>query len=124
MPLYSDVNQYSPHKHDMIYDVSSVYQSLDNLLTTRTGERLFDPIGWPDLEKELHKLMSDSVAFSILNKIVMAIQMREPRVNLLLGRCNVTPDYDNHVYDIDFVFSLRGYESDGNFSYSGTLETE
>ena len=118
--LYSDVNQYEPHRRDILYDVQSVYQSLHNLFTIENGEVLFDLSGWPSFRSDLHKLMSDVTAFSILNKVINAVKIREPRVNLIENQCDVVVDADNREYKVDLVFELIGL-TDGEFEFKGIL---
>ena len=43
MSIYTDINQYTPTAQVLLTNIESIYQSLNNILTTKPGERVFNP---------------------------------------------------------------------------------
>lgn len=120
MALYSDINQYDPTVKETLTDVESVYQSINNILSTHIGERVFNQIG-SELEELIHEIMDDTTAFEIYSYVIQAIERWEPRVRLKYSQCSVTPNYDEQRYDVVLVFNILGLE-DQEFKHEGTLE--
>ena len=122
MPIYSDVNE-QKITGTLVEDISSIYQSINNILNTIPGERLFNPEFGLDLSSWVFDLMNEANAFSILSEIAGAINRWEPRVFVEFGQSVVTPNYDQNRYDINVVFSVVGI-TDQTFEYSALLVRE
>lgn len=122
MPIYSDINQTSPTQTNFVNDLDSIYQSIQNILATRKGTRLFLPEFGSELEDLLFEPMDETTVMRIYNYIVLAIQKWEPRVSLHYGRSYVKPNYDNYTYDITLTFRVHGLDENTFYTYGGTLE--
>lgn len=122
MAIYSDINE-QIITSILVEDVASIYQSINNILNTIPGERLFNPEFGVDLASWLFDLMNEANAFSILSEITGAINRWEPRVIVDFGQSNIIPNYDKNMYDINIVFSLVDL-TDQTFEYNGLLERE
>ena len=122
MAIYSDINE-QVISGTLLEDIESIYQSLNNILNTIPGERLFNPEFGLDLSSWLFDLMNESNAFSILSEIVGAVNRWEPRVTVDFGNSSVVPNFDENRYDITIYFSVVGL-TDQTFEFSALLTRE
>jgi len=120
MPVYSDINQTTPETKPLLIDIESVYQSINNILNTNLGERLFNPGFGSELESMLFEIMNNSTANRILNGTIRAINKWDPRIRFDRSQSKITPNYDENRYDVVLAFSVIGVDST-NFKYEGSL---
>jgi phage baseplate assembly protein W len=119
--LYSDVNQYTPESVPLLTDVKSIYQSVHNIVSTRKGERLFNVEVGVDIDNELFEVMDIDSADQIYSELVTAIESQEPRVSVVQQQSSITPDYDNHCYEVLLYLEIVGKENEG-FQFEGKLK--
>jgi phage baseplate assembly protein W len=122
MAIYSDIDE-QKITSILVEDIASIYQSINNILNTVPGERLFNPEFGVDLASWIFDLMNEANAFSILSEITGAINRWEPRVFVDFGQSSIIPNFDQNRYDINIVFSIVDI-TDQSFEYSGLLERE
>lgn len=116
--LFSDLNQYNPTESPLVYNVDDVVQSINNILRTPLGSRMFLPEFGTQLEDLLFELMSDKTSLAIQSAIITGIRLWEPRV--ALKQATVFPNYVDGVYDVTVVFTIPAL--DGKlFEYQGQL---
>ena len=120
MTLYSDLNQYNPTDQPLLTEVEAIYQSLNNIFSTKLGERLFKPEFGSELENHLFDFVDDTTQLSIFSTLVGAIERWEPRVTLDYGSTEILPDPNNNKFDVTVVFSIDGFD-DQNFEYRGSV---
>ena len=120
--VYSDLNQRDPFEvgQEILTNTASVFQSIQNILTTRKGERLFNPEFGIDLEDHLFELMDDISEIEIEREVTEAIRLFEPRVAILHQFTKITPDPTNNQFNLKLVFRILGFE-DTTYEISGTL---
>lgn len=123
MPLYSDVNQFTPKKTELVYDLQSIYQSIGNILATPKNTRLFLPEFGSTIEDLLFEPMDAQTEASLYDAIVIAIDEWEPRVSLDYSKSSVTANYDEHRYDVLLTFKVRGLTDTNFHTYAATLYT-
>lgn len=119
MPLYSDLNIYTPKIQPLQVELRAIYQSMDSIIRTRKGDRLFRPDYGLDLEEYLFDLIDDTTSTIILLQISQQLAENEPRVEIDLTNSRVIGDPDNHTYDILLTFSVVG--APGIFEYQGII---
>lgn len=112
MVFYSDVNRQDNLVDGKVYDLEAVYQSIDTILKTHPGERLFLPEFGVDLEKYLFEPMTWINEKMMFEDVVSAITRWEPRVTIHHQKSGITEDPLNHRIDIDLVFSIKGKRYD------------
>jgi len=130
MALYSDVNNTiqktklttdAPAKDlGIVKDVAAISQSIDNIIQTRKGERLFLPEFGAQFEDVLFELMDDITSNTILSQVFEAVEQWETRIIVDYGSSTVLPDVDSHTYYIRLVFSIKGLSPE-KFEYTGTI---
>ncbi len=121
MSQYRDLNAKTPTSKPLVTGVESVYQSLDNLFGTLKGQRPFNVTYGANLDNLLMEQLSEDTAFLIFKNVTDAIQVSEPRVKVLFGKSEVTPDYDNNTYNVVIYFRLQGV-SDEDFTYIDSIQ--
>ena len=104
--VYSDVDSRMRIRNDgnpvIHYDEDAIIQSIKNLLSTVTGERVRNPIG-SSLIRTLFESISTDAATDIRQALITSIQRYEPRVTI--KTVQVTPLFDQNRYEI--VIDLR-----------------
>jgi len=98
----------SPHNiNDIRTDVDEVAikNSVFNLLTMRSGAKIFSPQINTALDQHLFEVISDIAANQIGQTMVDVLERWEPRINVL--QVNVTPDIDQQTYSIQLLYSLK-----------------
>lgn len=120
MPIYSDINQFSPTLKPLLTDIQSVYQSLYNLFNTRVGEKLFTRFGL-DIEDTLFEPADELSSLDLFRIITDGIEEFEPRVEVNFTDTKITPIPDQNKFEVDLVFSIQGIDGQ-SFSFKGILE--
>lgn len=121
MPIYSDLNQYTPTEKALVEDLESVYQSIGNILMTPKGTRLFNPEFGSDVEALLFEPMDELTAIKLYDTAIFSIEKWDTRVKIDYGSSTITPDYPNRCYDVVLFFNVVGIESQFDLTYTGTL---
>ena len=112
MIFYSDVNRQDFFVEEKIYDLESIYQSLDSILNTEKGERLFLPEFGVELEKFLFNLMDWKNRILLFEEVYGAITKWEPRVEIDFQKSGVVEDPLDHTVYLVLVFSIKGKKED------------
>lgn len=118
--IYSDVNDTPVNSTDKVYDVQSVYSSLNNLFNTRRRERLFRPLEGLDIDELLFEPLNEDTAQSIFSLVIDSIARSEPRLELDMSKTDVVPDYDGNAYEVTIAFKLRGFKDE--YEFKGAFE--
>ena len=118
--FYSDVNQQDPLVDEKLFDIESIYQSLDNIIFTQPNQRLFLPEFGVDLMQFLFEPMTDLNAFKLRNEIISAVHKWEPRVEVLRGLSYVQQERDSHEITVFIVFNIIGM-TDTEYVYQTQL---
>lgn len=85
-------------------NTSAVQQSMAGIISTRKGERPFDPYFGCDIHSSLFENMNFTTAIAVERSIYDAIGTYEPRVKI--QNIDVTPVYDNNEYIIVIYYML------------------
>jgi phage baseplate assembly protein W len=119
--LFSDLNQYTPTTKALLENNESIVQSLDNILSTRRYERLFNNDFGLDFEDILFEIIDDATALEVLRIIVERVEKFEPRVVLNLSQTTVEPDPENNKYLVNLFFSVKGQEDLPDQEFQGVV---
>jgi phage baseplate assembly protein W len=104
--VYSDIDQ--TLANNFVFDVSSVKQSINTILTTRRGQRLFLSQYGTDIEEYLFDFTDTKTANEIYVNVINAITRWEPRVLLDIGSGNIVLDPINQKITIKLVYQIVG----------------
>jgi len=108
--LYKDLNQFTPKIRDYSENAQAIYQSVYNIITTRKGERLFNPLFGVNLEDELFELNDAGTQERIKIAISSGISEFEPRVTVDFSQTKINIEEDTNTIQISIVFSINGIE--------------
>ena len=120
--FYSDLNQQDNLIDNKIYNLEAIYQSIDNIINTEKGQRLFLPEFGIDLWKFLFEPMTDEIILEVYLEVYDALEYWEPRI-VLLPESNYKANYTNHTLDLNIVFSIKGKLED-KYIYQTTLSNK
>ena len=105
--IYSDVNSKltsnKKGEFEVEYDTDSVIQSVKNILSTVSGERVRNPIG-SVLLRYLFEPMTEDTVDSIKNEILGNIRKYEPRIRTI--KVDVIGDKQKHVYEVTMTITI------------------
>lgn len=109
MPLYSDIfagyTKNNATGVDVVEDRNSIEQSMKNIILTKKGERINDPLFGTNIQGLLFEKMNNFIANEIMEEIYFSIENYEPRV--VLDEVKVDLDYRNKTYKIDIEYSIK-----------------
>ena len=117
---YTSLNQYNTTKAPLLGDLSAIYQSIENIIETSPGERLFNPEFGSFIENYLFDPLDEITAMKIETELIKAIGRWEQRVYILNQFTRATPNHNSNSYDIKIVFRVRGIENQV-FDYNASL---
>lgn len=104
--VYSDVNMFvNIYSQDaLVYDEYAINNSISSIVGTTPGQRLFRPDFGCNVYNKLFEPMSDTVAISIKNMVMIAIERWEPRIKMVAT--NIVTDYASQSYYIDVQYTI------------------
>jgi phage baseplate assembly protein W len=120
MSEYRDLNVETPTLKSTVTNVESVYQALDNLISTLSGERLFNPAYGGNLEDLLFELLNEETAFLIETRLFESVDDYLPYITLLSNKSSVEPNYDEDKYEVKIYYQLKS-GSDNVYEYATSL---
>ena len=114
---YSDINPRFGVKSGDILDqgVEAINSSIENILGTGFGERVFLPQFGSRIKSLLFENVNDSTAQEIFNVLTDAIKDWEPRISISFEESYIVPDIDNNSYQISLVYKILEIDLQGEF---------
>lgn len=91
-----------------VKDKAAIVQSIQNLLLTRKGERLFQPQLGSDLQRSLFEPLDYGTAGNIRSQVKEVLKRWEPRVIVEEVLCE--PDMNNNGYEVEVSYKIVGRE--------------
>ena len=91
-----------------VKDKAAIVQSIQNLLLTRKGERLFQPQLGSDLQRSLFEPLDYGTAGNIRSQVKEVLKRWEPRVIVEEVLCE--PDMNNNGYEVEVSYRIVGRE--------------
>ncbi len=110
MALYSDLNQQDPLNDVRLIDIETIYQSIDNIINTEKGERMFLPEFGTNLLDHIFNPMTREHESRILYEVVASVKRWEPRVSVLRNKSYVKSSPDAHEIVLFVVFEIIGLD--------------
>jgi len=86
----------NPIDQGEIWDVDCINQSIELILGTLPGERIFNPTFGFGLQYRIFNLFSPEQAESILNEISAALKKWEDRITIIESQMRVIANVDNN----------------------------
>jgi phage baseplate assembly protein W len=101
-----------------LVNTDAIEQSIENILSTSYGERLFNPYFGSPLPLVLFENLTISQGEALLDSLIRAIETWEDRIILLKDRCTLNIDYDNNALDIGIAYVIKSNSQLANFERS------
>jgi phage baseplate assembly protein W len=111
--LYTDSFAYDLSKNALtkgdVYDFDVINQSIENILSTYFGERLFNPYFGSTLGKQLFQAMDSKLlnGDAILKTLIDEILIWEDRVVFIDSMSRVTASPDNNSIVLELTYALK-----------------
>ena len=123
--IFSDVNGNYGADGDpeLLVNLRAIEMSLENIMGTTKGERFFLPEFGSDLLRIVHQPISEATAQELLDVLARAIRIWEPRVDVILSRSQIVPDYDRNLYQILVGYRIRDLGIEGTLRRDLLLNT-
>lgn len=99
-------------------DLIAIQDSLNNMLSTSPGERLFNPKYGCNLEHLLFELCDTHTASLILFELYRCLGSWDPRIKVNLQQTSVTPVPEEHLFQVYLVLDVFGVEDGSIFQFS------
>ncbi len=96
-------------------DINAIINSLDNIVSTMQGSRRMIPEFAQDLWNLLFDPLDEETARIIGERLLEAIQTWEDRIEI--SRIDITPDFDNNLYNIRMNFLIKGVEEETSIDF-------
>jgi len=102
--------QSNPLTFDLIAlrDANAIARSVRNIITTRPGEKLFNPNFGTKITDSLFELLDETTADEIKEQIKLSINRFEPRVRYISSI--VEPEYDENAFNVKIVYQIVGLD--------------
>lgn len=95
--------------------VDAINESIKNILGTMVGSRLFNRGFGSRLAFLLFEPMSEITSTLIKLEIQDALDVWEPRVEIVFGQSEIIPIYDKNIYQIRLVYRIIDSQDVGEF---------
>lgn len=102
--------QSNPLTFDLIAlrDANAIARSVRNIITTRPGEKLFNPDFGTKITDSLFELLDETTADEIKDEIEYSINNFEPRVRYI--NSIVEPKYDENAFNVKIIYQIIGID--------------
>lgn len=90
-----------------IYDVTVINQSIENILMTTLGERIFNITFGSNLMLKVFELATLEAGKNLLNEIVKTVERWEDRIKIDKTTMNMVIDVDNNSILIELPYSIK-----------------
>jgi len=92
-----------------LYDYDVINQSIENILTTGFGERLFNPYFGSSLGNYLFEGMSNDFlnGSSLIKKLIDEISIWENRITFKQNECSIIADPDNNSIVLKLTYYVN-----------------
>jgi len=120
MSVYSDINQYNTTEENLLFDIDSIYQSIDNIILTPKNQRLFLPEFGMNAINFVFDPMDRSTLYRMKTELINAVSIWEPRITLNRQMSTVIGSPNNHGVQLNLVFKINGI-NEQQYVYSREL---
>lgn len=109
--LYSDVFAYDTSNDILskgeIFDYDAINQSIENILSTGFGERLFNPFFGSSLSNMLFESMSNRFLSTTIDTLVKEIMVWEDRITIIKGESYFVANPDNNMVTLQITYIIN-----------------
>jgi len=108
---YRDKFAYDLNKNPItkaeLWDEYVLNQSIELIIATYFGERLFNPFFGSPVGKLLFDTINEDKAKSILSDLIATIQKWENRITIIIPKSKIIVDLDNNSISLDIPYVIN-----------------
>lgn len=97
-------------------DKDAISQSIESILLTTPGERVFFPSFGSPLTKEIFKHIDKDSGEILLTKIINLIKKWEKRIFIMEDKCTMSIDIANHTLYLNIIYYILVDGTQGQFN--------
>jgi phage baseplate assembly protein W len=97
-------------------DKAAISQSIESILLTSPGERVFFPSFGSPLNKEIFKNIDSERGEVILTKIINLIKKWEKRIYIDEDKCTMSISLENHTLFLNIIYYVIADGTSGQFN--------
>ena len=118
MALFIDINpRYGQSKDgELVLDVGAINSSIENILGTDLGERLFLPDFGSRIGQLLFQPIDDITASDLRSETIRALERWEPRLRVVDSETFVEPSPDENKYVMQITYVIVSTGNIGTFN--------
>jgi len=90
-----------------VWDDVAIKQSIETILTTSYGERVFNPFFGSPLYSFISETISQQTAERLLDSIIKAIKRWEDRITILENSVKMIISYDSHAITLKIPYIIK-----------------
>lgn len=110
-----DISKKTITEMDVI-DKAAINQSIESILMTDKGERVFEPTFGSFLSNIVFEKLNQNSAETLLDEIIKLILRYEKRINIITNLCRMSISSSNHSLDLKIVYVINSDQSPGQFN--------
>ena len=89
------------------HDKEAIKQSIESIIMTQKGERIYNPNFGSFLNVELFKQLTPNNAESVLDRLIALIKKWEKRITILEDKCSMRIDNDNSTLYLNIIYVIN-----------------
>lgn len=118
MAIFIDINPRfgQSASGELVTDVEAINASIENILGTVPGERLFLPTFGSQIHQLLFNPIDPITASDLRSETILAIERWEPRVRIIDQETSIEAQPDNNKYLVNINYIIVNTGSAGTFN--------
>ena len=116
--IYSDVNADFglSSRGELLLDINAINSSIENILSTVPGERVFLPEFGSNIWGLLFDPVNENTADTLLTLLTNAVERWENRVVVDVRKSRVIPNYDENSYEVYIAYIIVQLDQEGTYN--------
>lgn len=104
-----------------VYDIDVINRSIELILSTSYGERLFNPTFGSNLQNRLFEGLTEANCENILDEVISDIKRWENRIIILDNECRMSVNMEQHTVLLYIKYVVKNYNLSGLFKKQITI---
>lgn len=96
-----------PFTKVQVIDKDAISQSMEAIIMTSKGERVFNPNFGSTLTANIFKLMTERKGEEILDYLISLLRLYEKRITIYDDKCTIDIDTDRHILTLNIAYSIK-----------------
>lgn len=96
-----------PFTKVQVIDKDAISQSMEAIIMTSKGERVFKPNFGSTLTANIFKLMTERKGEEILDYLISLLRLYEKRITIYDDKCTIDIDTDRHILTLNIAYSIK-----------------